>query len=86
MEWIGRLGRVWVEGQVTQVSRRPGTVAGHDGDFCVAHLPLAVDLLSDIVMRPVSNPDDNGSRARMPTPRRARCRGCTACSSAAAAR
>lgn len=23
-EWIGRLGRVWVEGQVTQVSRRPG--------------------------------------------------------------
>ena len=25
-EWIGRLGRVWVEGQVTEVSRRPGTV------------------------------------------------------------
>jgi exodeoxyribonuclease VII large subunit len=25
-EWIGRLGRVWVEGQVTQLSRRPGTV------------------------------------------------------------
>ncbi|TBR17512.1 MAG: exodeoxyribonuclease VII large subunit, partial [Chitinophagaceae bacterium] len=25
-EWIDRLGRVWVEGQVTQVSRRPGTV------------------------------------------------------------
>lgn len=25
-EWVGRLGRVWVEGQVTQVSRRPGTV------------------------------------------------------------
>ena len=24
--WVGRLGRVWVEGQVTQVSRRPGTV------------------------------------------------------------
>ncbi|HEX7353785.1 MAG TPA: exodeoxyribonuclease VII large subunit [Mycobacteriales bacterium] len=24
-EWVGRLGRVWVEGQVTQVSRRPGT-------------------------------------------------------------
>jgi len=23
-DWIGRLGRVWVEGQVTQVSRRPG--------------------------------------------------------------
>ncbi|HEX3908491.1 MAG TPA: exodeoxyribonuclease VII large subunit [Mycobacteriales bacterium] len=23
-EWIGRLGRVWVEGQVTQVTRRPG--------------------------------------------------------------
>jgi exodeoxyribonuclease VII large subunit len=25
-EWIDRLGRVWVEGQVTQISRRPGTV------------------------------------------------------------
>ena len=25
-EWIDRLGRVWVEGQVTQVSKRPGTV------------------------------------------------------------
>jgi exodeoxyribonuclease VII large subunit len=23
-DWIGRLGRVWVEGQVTQVGRRPG--------------------------------------------------------------
>jgi exodeoxyribonuclease VII large subunit len=23
-EWIGRLGRVWIEGQVTQVTRRPG--------------------------------------------------------------
>jgi exodeoxyribonuclease VII large subunit len=22
--WIGRLGRVWVEGQVTEISRRPG--------------------------------------------------------------
>lgn len=25
-QWIGRLGRVWVEGQVTQVNRRAGTV------------------------------------------------------------
>ncbi len=24
--WVGRLGRIWVEGQVTQVSRRPGTI------------------------------------------------------------
>ncbi len=23
-DWIGRLGRIWVEGQVTEVSRRPG--------------------------------------------------------------
>lgn len=23
-EWVGRLGRVWVEGQVTEVTRRPG--------------------------------------------------------------
>lgn len=26
VEWIDKLGRVWVEGQVTQVSKRPGTV------------------------------------------------------------
>lgn len=25
-EWVSRLGRVWVEGQVTEVSKRPGTV------------------------------------------------------------
>ena len=25
-EWLGRLGRVWVEGQVTQLTRRSGTV------------------------------------------------------------
>ena len=25
-EWVARLGRVWVEGQITQLSRRPGTV------------------------------------------------------------
>jgi exodeoxyribonuclease VII large subunit len=25
-DWVSRLGRVWVEGQVTQLSRRPGTV------------------------------------------------------------
>ncbi|MEO6204299.1 MAG: exodeoxyribonuclease VII large subunit [Mycobacteriales bacterium] len=25
-DWVGRLGRVWVEGQVTQVTPRPGTV------------------------------------------------------------
>ncbi|MDP9416541.1 MAG: exodeoxyribonuclease VII large subunit, partial [Actinomycetota bacterium] len=24
-QWVGRLGAVWVEGQVTQVVRRPGT-------------------------------------------------------------
>ena len=23
-DWVGRLGRVWIEGQVTQISRRPG--------------------------------------------------------------
>src|SRR4051794_28507230 len=22
--WVGRLGRVWVEGQITQLTRRPG--------------------------------------------------------------
>ena len=25
-EWVAKLGRVWVEGQVTQLSKRPGTV------------------------------------------------------------
>ena len=24
-EWVGRLGRVWVEGQITELTRRPGT-------------------------------------------------------------
>lgn len=24
-EWINRLGRVWIEGQITQINRRPGT-------------------------------------------------------------
>ncbi|HVE99365.1 MAG TPA: exodeoxyribonuclease VII large subunit, partial [Mycobacteriales bacterium] len=23
-EWIARLGRVWVEGQITELTRRPG--------------------------------------------------------------
>src|SRR3978361_2165477 len=23
-EWVGRLGRVWIEGQLTEISRRPG--------------------------------------------------------------
>jgi exodeoxyribonuclease VII large subunit len=27
-DWIGRLGRVWVEGQVTEVTRRPGQPTG----------------------------------------------------------
>ncbi|NED60674.1 exodeoxyribonuclease VII large subunit, partial [Streptomyces sp. SID10244] len=24
-DWIHRLGQIWVEGQVTQINRRPGT-------------------------------------------------------------
>ncbi|HVW80713.1 MAG TPA: exodeoxyribonuclease VII large subunit [Mycobacteriales bacterium] len=27
-DWIGRLGRIWVEGQVTEVTRRPGQATG----------------------------------------------------------
>jgi exodeoxyribonuclease VII large subunit len=27
-DWIGRLGRVWVEGQVTEMTRRPGQATG----------------------------------------------------------
>lgn len=27
-DWIGRLGAVWVEGQITQISARPGTATG----------------------------------------------------------
>ena len=23
-DWVGRLGRVWIDGQVTEISRRPG--------------------------------------------------------------
>src|SRR5690348_4544389 len=24
-QWVGRLGRIWVDGQLTEISRRPGT-------------------------------------------------------------
>ncbi|HEY8729463.1 MAG TPA: exodeoxyribonuclease VII large subunit, partial [Acidothermaceae bacterium] len=24
-QWVGRLGRVWVDGQLTEITRRPGT-------------------------------------------------------------
>ena len=24
-QWVGRLGRVWIDGQLTEISRRPGT-------------------------------------------------------------
>src|SRR4051794_15226871 len=29
--WVGRLGRVWVEGQITQLTRRPACPRGRGG-------------------------------------------------------
>ena len=48
-EWVGRLGRVWVEGQVTQVSRRTGTV------FLTLRDPVADVSLSVTCPRAVSD-------------------------------
>ena len=60
MEWIDRLGRVWVEGQVTQVSRRPGTV------FLTLRDPVADMSLSVVCPRAVCDavvpPLDEGAR------------------------
>ena len=60
MEWIDRLGRVWVEGQVTQVSRRPGTV------FLTLRDPVADMSLSVVCPRAVCEavvpPLDEGAR------------------------
>jgi exodeoxyribonuclease VII large subunit len=58
-EWVGRLGRVWVEGQVTQLNRRPGTV------FLTLRDPVADVSLSvtcargvcDAVLPPLSEGD-----------------------------
>src|SRR5688500_11310376 len=46
-EWVSKLGRVWVEGQVTQLSRRPGTV------FLTLRDPVADVSLSITCPRPV---------------------------------
>src|SRR3954468_12580276 len=46
-EWVGRLGRVWVEGQVTQLNARPGTV------FLTLRDPVADVSLTVTCSRPV---------------------------------
>ncbi len=48
-QWVGRLGKVWVEGQVTQLSRRPGTV------FLTLRDPVADVSLSVTCPRGVSD-------------------------------
>ncbi len=59
--WVGRLGRVWVEGQVTQVSRRPGqgTV------FLTLRDPVADVSMSVTVPRSVFDPLELGDGARV---------------------
>ena len=34
--WITRLGRIWVEGQITELNRRAGTVPGSSHDVGTA--------------------------------------------------
>src|SRR3954451_4108754 len=46
-EWVARLGRVWVEGQVTQLNARPGTV------FLTLRDPVADVSLTVTCSRPV---------------------------------
>ena len=49
-DWIGRLGRVWVEGQVTQLTRRPGAgLAFLTLRDPVADVSLAVSCRPDVV-------------------------------------
>ena len=61
-EWLGRLGRVWVEGQVTQLSRRTGTV------FLTLRDPVADLSLQVTCARPVFDavvpPLADGARGR----------------------
>ena len=49
-DWIGRLGRVWVEGQVTQIGRRPGaTVVFVTLRDPVAEVSLQVTCRRDVI-------------------------------------
>jgi len=48
-DWVGRLGRVWVEGQVAQLSRRPGAGTA----FLTLRDPVAAVSLSVAVPRSV---------------------------------
>ena len=57
-EWVNRLGRVWVEGQITQIGRSPGTV------FLTLRDPVADVSLSVTCPRAVAEalPLEEGSR------------------------
>jgi exodeoxyribonuclease VII large subunit len=49
-EWISRLGRIWVEGQITQISRRPGaTVVFLTLRDPVAEVSLQVTCRRDVI-------------------------------------
>jgi exodeoxyribonuclease VII large subunit len=61
-DWVGRLGRVWVEGQVTEVSRRPGQVTA----FLVlrdtaAEMSLRVSCRGDL-LDSLTTPVQDGAR------------------------
>src|SRR5260370_35550024 len=60
-EWVGRLGRIWVEGQIAELTRRGGTV------FLTLRDPLAAVSVRVICPRPfldVSDPPPaEGARA-----------------------
>jgi exodeoxyribonuclease VII large subunit len=61
-DWIGRLGRIWVEGQVTQLSRRPGaTVVFLTLRDPVAEVSLQVTCRRDVIDR-CSPPLAEGAR------------------------
>ena len=61
-DWIGRLGGIWIEGQIAQVSRRPGmrtvwiTLRDVDADFSLS--VVAESAVLDVVSPPL----DDGQR------------------------
>lgn len=57
-EWIGRLGGIWIEGQVAQISRRPGMrtmwITLRDTDADVSLNVVAETTVVDVVSPPVA--------------------------------
>src|SRR6266542_767417 len=60
-EWVNRLGEVWVEGQIAQLTRRPGTATA----FLVLRDPAADVSLSVTCRRELLDPAELAEGARV---------------------